>query len=48
MKCSTRRPSSEARKLGVAFEEVRDPVTAEPEKLYDLAGVRWWGAGVRP
>lgn len=31
--------------LGSLFEEVRDPVSAEPEQSYDLAGVRWWGGG---
>lgn len=34
-----------AHKLGSLFEEIRHPVAAEPEKFYDLAGVRWWGAG---
>lgn len=32
-------------KLGTLFEEIRDPVAAEPDEFYDLAGVRWWGAG---
>ncbi|MDM2548386.1 N-6 DNA methylase [Mycobacteroides abscessus] len=32
-------------KLGSLFEEIRNPVVAEPDKSYDLAGVRWWGAG---
>ena len=32
-------------KLGSLFEEIRDPVSPEPDKSYDLAGVRWWGGG---
>ncbi|AFC45930.1 N-6 DNA methylase [Mycobacterium intracellulare] len=32
-------------KLGELFEEVREPVAAEADKTYDLAGVRWWGGG---
>ena len=31
--------------LGELFEEVREPVAADADKSYDLAGVRWWGGG---